>query len=147
VIRGGTALNIVPRDCSFEFELRHLPFDDPHAFLADVRAYAGRFLPDMHAIDPSTYIEFDPLSTLPGFDTGADSGIAALGRDCAGTHGHGKVSYGTEAALFHNASVPTIICGPGNIEQAHQPNEWITLDQLAHGEAFMQRLGERICVA
>jgi acetylornithine deacetylase len=147
VIRGGTALNIVPRDCSFEFELRHLPLDDPDAFLADVRAHAQRLLPAMHAVDPSTYIEFDHLSTLPGFDTGADSDIATVGRECAGAHGHGKVSYGTEAALFHNAAVPTIICGPGNIEQAHQPNEWIALEQLARGEAFMQRLGQRICVA
>jgi acetylornithine deacetylase len=145
VIRGGTALNIVPRDCSFEFELRHLPLDDPQAFIADVRAHAQRFLPAMHAVDPSTYIEFDPLSTLPGFDTGDDSDIAEVGRACAGTHGHGKVSYGTEAALFHNASVPTVICGPGNIEQAHQPNEWIALEQLARCVAFRERPGNRIC--
>jgi acetylornithine deacetylase len=147
VIRGGTALNIVPRDCSFEFELRHLPFDDPAAFIADVEAFAARFLPEMQAVDPDTYIEFDHLSTLPGFDTGDDSDIAALGRDCARTHGCGKVSYGTEAALFHNAAVPTLICGPGNIEQAHQPNEWVDLRQLAACEAFMARLAEHLSAA
>jgi acetylornithine deacetylase len=147
VIRGGTALNIVPRDCSFEFELRHLPFDDPAAFLEDVRAYAERFLPAMHAVDPATYIEFDRLSSLPGFDTGDDSEIAAVGRECAGAHGCGKVSYGSEAALFHNAAVPTIICGPGNIAQAHQPNEWVSVPQLAQGEAFMRKLGDRLCSA
>ena len=147
VIHGGTALNIVPRDCMFEFELRHLPFDDPDAFLRDVRAFAARFVSDMHAVDPATYIEFDHLSTLPGFDTLPDSDIAAVGSVCAGTHDHGKVSFGTEAALFHNASVPAIICGPGNIEQAHQPNEWVSLEQLARCEAFMERLGDRLCTA
>jgi acetylornithine deacetylase len=147
VIRGGTALNIVPRDCSFEFELRHLPFDDPRAFIADVKAFAARFLPAMHAVDPSTYIEFDHLSTLPGFDTPGDSAVAALGCDCAESHGFRKVSYGTEAALFHDASVPTVVCGPGNIEQAHQPNEWVSVAQLGQCEAFMERLGGRLCAA
>ena len=66
VIHGGTALNIVPRDCTFDFEIRHLPFDDPDAFFADVRAFAATFLPAMHAVNPDTWIEFDHLSTLPG---------------------------------------------------------------------------------
>ena len=145
VIRGGTALNIVPRDCSFEFELRHLPFDDPEAFFRDVRAYAERFLPAMHAVDCSTYIEFDHLSTLPGFDTQDGSDITALGKSCNGTDGCGKVSFGSEASLFHNAAMPAVLCGPGHIEQAHQPNEWIGLDQLARCEAFMERLADRLC--
>src|SRR5690348_498556 len=68
VIRGGTALNIVPRDCTFEFEIRHLPFDDPDAFFADVERHAQTYLPAMHAVDPETYIQFDHISTLPGFD-------------------------------------------------------------------------------
>ncbi len=147
VIRGGTALNIVPRDCSFEFEVRHLPFDDPAAFFRDVQAQAARYLPDMHAVDRSTYIEFDHLSTLPGFDTPDSSAIAALGRDCNGTQRCGKVSFGTEAALFHDAAVPTVICGPGHIAQAHQPNEWVAIDQLVRCEAFMERLADRLCAA
>jgi acetylornithine deacetylase len=147
VIRGGTALNIVPRDCTFEFEVRHLPMDDPAAFFRDVEAYAQRFLPEMHAVDPATFIEFDHLSTLPGFDTPDESAIASLGRDCNATHACGKVSFGTEAALFHNAAVPAVICGPGHIAQAHQPNEWVALDQLARCEAFMERLADRLCTA
>ena len=145
IIRGGTALNIVPRDCSFEFEIRHLPFDDPEAFFRDVRAYAERYLPAMHAVDPSTHIEFDHLSTLPGFDTQDGSDIAALGRSCNATDGCGKVSFGSEASLFHNAAVPAVLCGPGHIDQAHQPNEWIGLDQLARCEAFMERLADHVC--
>ena len=144
VIRGGTALNIVPRDCRFDFEIRHLPFDKPDAFFADVQAFAARFLPAMHAVDPATYIEFDALSTLPGFDTHDGSAITTLGHACNGTQSVGKVSFGTEASLFHGANIPAIICGPGHIAQAHQPNEWVALEQIARCELFMRRLVEHV---
>jgi acetylornithine deacetylase len=146
VIHGGTALNIVPRDCWFEFEIRHLPFDDPAVFFSDVERFAAKFTPGMHAIDPATYIEFDHLSTLPGFDTHDDSEIAALGKACNGTHDFGKVSFGSEASLFDNAAIPAVLCGPGHIAQAHQPNEWVGLDQLARCETFLRRLADRLCV-
>jgi acetylornithine deacetylase len=145
-IRGGTALNIVPRDCQFEFEIRHLPLDDPDRLLAEVEAYAATLVPAMRAVAADTYVAFDPLSTLPCLHTGGDSEIAALGRACSESTDHGKVSYGTEAGLFHGAAIPTVICGPGHIAQAHQPNEWVTLDQLARCEAFMRRLADRVCV-
>jgi acetylornithine deacetylase len=145
VIRGGTALNIVPRDCTFDFEIRHLPFDDPDAFFADVRAFAATFVPAMHAVNPDTWIEFDHLSTLPGFDTHDGSQITSLAHACNGTHDVGKVSFGTEASLFHGAAIPTVICGPGHIAQAHQPNEWVAIDQVAKCEAFMRRLVEHLC--
>ncbi len=146
-IRGGTALNIVPRDCSFEFELRHLPFDDPDAFLADVRAFAERFVPEMRAVSADTYIDFDALSTLPGMDTHDGSEIAKIAHQCNGHAEVGKVSFGTEAALFQGAEIATVICGPGHIEQAHQPNEWVSIEQLARCEAFMRRLADHVCVA
>ncbi len=145
VIRGGTALNIVPRDCAFEFEIRHLPFDDPDAFFADVAAFAQRFVPEMHAVDPATHIEFDQLSTLPGMDTHDHSEIAQLAHRCTGAGEIGKVSFGTEASLFFGADIPTVICGPGRIAQAHQPNEWVELSQLARCEAFMHRLSDHVC--
>ena len=144
IIRGGTALNIVPRDCTFDFEIRHLPFDDPDQFFRDVEAFAARFVPEMQAVDSNTFIAFDHLSTLPGFDTHDGSDITALGHACSGTGDVGKVSFGTEASLFHGASIPTVICGPGHIAQAHQPNEWVSLEQIARCEAFMQRLVERL---
>ena len=146
-IRGGTALNIVPRDCSFEFELRHLPFDDPDAFIADVKAFAERLVPEMRAVSAETYIDFDALSTLPGMDTHDGSEIAQIAHHCNGHAEVGKVSFGTEAALFQGAEIATVICGPGHIEQAHQPNEWVSLDQLARCEAFMRRLADHVCVA
>jgi len=145
VIHGGTALNIVPRDCTFDFEFRHLPFDDPDALFADVKRFAATLIPEMHAVDPATYIEFESLSSMPGFDTHGGSEIAELGRTCTGENDYAKVSFGTEAALFHNANIATIICGPGHIEQAHQPNEWISLEQLAACEDFMRNLGDGVC--
>ena len=144
VIRGGTAVNIVPRDCTFDFEIRHLPFDDPDAFFADVRAHADTFLPAMRAVAPDTHIEFDHLSTLPGFDTHDGSAITALAHACNGGGDAGKVSFGTEASLFHGADIPTVICGPGHIAQAHQPNEWVTVAQVAQCEAFMRRLVDHV---
>ena len=147
VIHGGTALNIVPRDCWFDFEFRHLPFDDPDELFAEVKGYAERFLPGMHAVAADTFIQFDQMSTMPGLDTQGGSEIAEIGKHCNGTHDYGKVSFGTEASLFHNAAIPTIICGPGHIAQAHQPNEWVALEQLAQCEAFMRRLADRLCVA
>ena len=147
VIRGGTALNIVPRDCHFDFEIRYLPFDDPDELFAEVEAYARRFLPEMHKVDAGTYIAFDALSAMPGLDTRGESEIAALGRSLAGADDHGKVSFGTEASLFHDAGIPAIICGPGHIAQAHQPNEWVAIDQLQRCEAFMRRLADRIAPA
>jgi len=147
IIRGGTALNIVPRDCWFDFEIRHLPQDDPDAFFAGVKAHAECFLPAMRVVAADAGIEFEALSTLPGFDTHGESAIAALGRDCTGTQDGGKVSFGTEASLFHRAAIPTIICGPGHIAQAHQPNEWVSVDQLSRCETFMRRLADRVCAA
>ena len=80
------------------------------------------------------------LSRCPASTRSDGSAIAALGHACNGTHDVNKVSFGTEASLFHSAGIPTIICGPGHIAQAHQPNEWVALEQVAQCEAFMRRL-------
>jgi len=122
-----------------------LPFDDPDAFFAEVKSCADSFLPAMHAVASGTHIDFDVLSATPGFDTHEGSEITALGGACNGTHEFGKVSFGTEASLFHNANVPTVICGPGHIAQAHQPNEWVALDQVSRCESFMRRLADQVC--
>jgi acetylornithine deacetylase len=145
VIRGGTALNIVPRECTFEFEIRHLPFDDPDELFAEVEAYAQRFVPEMRRVAADAGIEFTELSAMPGFDTRGDDAIAEWGRACSGAARQGKVSFGTEASRFHEAGVPAVICGPGHIAQAHQPNEWVSVDQLARCETFLRRLADRVC--
>jgi acetylornithine deacetylase len=101
----------------------------------------------MRAVSAETYIDFDALSTLPGMDTHDGSEVAQIAHRCNGHAEVGKVSFGTEAALFQGAEIATVICGPGHIEQAHQPNEWVSLEQLARCEAFMRRLADHVCVA
>ena len=154
VIAGGTALNIIPRDCDVTWEIRHHHLNSPDELFAQAKAFADSLVPAMQTVAPDTGITHVRTSMLPGFATDADSDIAKLCFACAGTDpaskdmpsSAGKVSFGTEASLFHNAGVPTIVCGPGHIAQAHQPNEWVTLEQLAWCERFMRRLADEICV-
>ncbi len=141
LIRGGTALNIVPAECSFEFEIRNLPHHDPESLMAEVRGFAQDVVPEMLAIDGATGIMFDEYNTTAGLDTGEQDEAAILARQLSGANGpSGKVSFTTEAGLFHASGIPTVVCGPGSIAQAHKPDEFIDLTQVAQGEAFLRRL-------
>jgi len=145
VIRGGTALNIVPHDCSFDFEVRHLPGDDPAALLAEFRRYVReRIEPEMQAIEPRAGFDIVQMSEIPALDTSAETGIVALVHELTGTADVGKVSYGTEASQFQRAGIPSVVCGPGSIDQAHKPNEYVDLAQVQACEGFLRRLMERI---
>jgi acetylornithine deacetylase len=146
VIRGGTALNIVPGECTFDFEVRHLPGDDPVALLEELQSHIATHIePEMHAIDSGTGIEIVQLSEIPALDTSPETELVALVHELTGTRDVGKVSYGTEASQFQRAGVPTVVCGPGSIDQAHKPNEYIELTQLQACERFVRRLLERMC--
>ncbi len=146
VIRGGTALNIVPHECTFDFEFRHLPGDDPDALFAEFMQFVEkRLLPEMHAVDPATGFTITPLSALPALDNGPEVEVVGLAQELSGNDDIGKVSYGTEGSQFQRAGIATVICGPGSIEQAHKPNEYVAVEQIAQCEAFMRRLMDRIC--
>jgi acetylornithine deacetylase len=146
VIRGGTALNVVPHQCVFDFEFRHLPGDEPDALLGEVKAFAqNRLEPEMRAVHASAGIVIEQLAEIPMLDTSAESEVVALAHELTGRHDLGKVSFGTEGSQFQRAGIPTVVCGPGSIEQAHKPNEYVTLDQVAQCEAFMRRLVDRLC--
>jgi acetylornithine deacetylase len=143
---GGTAVNIVALDARFLFEWRFLPDDDPDELLAEIEAFiAEEILPEMHAVSKDTGVTIERISYIPGLSTAADSDVVALAKALSGANDTIKVSFGTEGGLFQEAGIPSIVCGPGSIEQAHKPNEFITLDQVAKGEAFMDRLMERVC--
>jgi acetylornithine deacetylase len=145
VVHGGTQLNIIPRDCRFDFEFRPLPSQDPVLLFNELTAFAERELvPEMHAVNAETGIRWDKLSEFPGLDTDADSEVSRLVRQLTGGNSTGHVAYGTEAGLFAKAHIPSVVCGPGSIEQAHKADEWITLDQIARCEAFMERLVDRV---
>ena len=144
VIHGGTALNIVPKDCSFDFEFRHLPQDDPKALFTEVKRFAETELePQMHRVHPDTGFSWREISSFPGLDTDEDAEVTQLAKAASGGNATSKVAFGTEAGLFDAAGIPTIICGPGNIDQAHKPDEFVSLEQVALCESFLRRLVER----
>jgi acetylornithine deacetylase len=145
-VHGGTALNIVPKDCNFAFEFRYVPGVKPEALLAEVQAFAEqKLLPGMQAIDPAAGFSWEPLSSFPGLDTPVDSEIVAFVKSLTGANSVSKVAFGTEAGLFQEVGIPTVICGPGNIAQAHKPDEYVEIEQIALCEAFMGRLMDRLC--
>ncbi|WP_417686763.1 acetylornithine deacetylase [Roseibium sp.] len=141
-ISGGTQLNIVPGQCSFDFEFRALPEEDIDALVDEVKAYAKDVLePQMQAVDPDCGFSFHLISGIPGLATNADEEIVAFAKHLVGRNGHSKVAYGTEAGLFReDAGVPTVVCGPGSIEQAHKADEFIEKSELAACEAFLSKL-------
>lgn len=145
VVHGGTALNIVPLACHFDFEFRHLPEDDPHALFAELERYIDdTLLPEMRAVDPETGFRFEPLSHIAGLSIDEDSELVQLVKALTGANSTGKVAFGTEAGLFQEmAGIPTLVCGPGSIEQAHKPDEWIALEQIGQCEDFVRRLFAR----
>jgi len=144
-IHGGTALNIVPKDCEFDFEVRPLPGDDVAALVAELRDFAAnRVLPEMRAVRPETAIVIEELSSAPGLNTAVDAEVTQLAAALSGENTTTKVSFGTEGGLFQAAGIPTVICGPGSIDQAHKPDEYIDLDQVARCEAFLGRLIDRL---
>jgi acetylornithine deacetylase len=140
VVNGGTALNIVPKDCEFLFEFRNLPADDTQEMFAIVEARAAELTAEMQKIQPDTGIEFERISWFAGLGTEEDAEVVTLTKSFAQSNNTAKVSFGTEAGHYHHAGVPTIVCGPGDIEQAHKPDEFISLDQVAKCEQFFGRL-------
>jgi acetylornithine deacetylase len=141
VIRGGTVRNIVAGECVVDFDLRCVPGDDPHAIVAEIEAYARDVLePPMKAIAPDAGFTFEELALVPGLDTAADAPVTVLAKKLAGRNDHAKVAYGTEAGLFQEIGIPTAIVGPGSIEQAHKPDEYVEAVELAKADAFMERL-------
>ena len=144
-VQGGTALNIVPKDCHFDFEFRNLPEEDPRLLLQEVQDYAHKELePAMQAVAAGTGFSWEPLSAFPGLDTPEDAEVVQLAKALAGSNDCGKVAFGTEAGQFQEHGIPTVVCGPGSIEQAHKPDEFVSLEQLALCERFLTRLIDRV---
>ncbi len=98
----------------------------------------------MHAVSAATGFDYEVLTTLPGLALDADHELTAIVKQVTGANATGKVSYGTEGGYYQGAGIPTIICGPGHIAQAHQPDEWIAQDQLDACDAFIRRLADRV---
>jgi acetylornithine deacetylase len=146
VIKGGIATNVVPRDCEFFWEMRNLPSMSHDAMESEIADYARRELvPEMQRVDREAGIVFERGLDLPAFGIAPDAPLVRWAQDVARTAhmGTGAVSFATEASVFMDAGIPTVVLGPGSIEQAHKPDEFITYEQVAACEAFFARMIER----
>jgi acetylornithine deacetylase len=140
----GTALNVVPHRAEFVFEYRNIPGHDAWALLAEVRAHAEALLPAMRAIHPDAAIRLETRPALAPMSLPRGHALADLVRGLTGSNDAGNVSYGTEGGIFQEAGMAAIVCGPGDIAQAHTPDEWIAESELAACDAFLQRLADRL---
>lgn len=140
VMHGGIADNVVPEDCHFHYEFRNLPGTDADAMQARVTGYAASLQGAMQAVDPATGFRFEPICAVPAFLAAADDPAVRLAQRLTGSQQTTLVGFGTEAGLFQGAGIPTVVCGPGYIDQAHQADEFVSLQQLAACEDFLRAL-------
>jgi acetylornithine deacetylase len=137
---GGIADNVVPREAQFRYEFRDLPTADVRAMQAQLVAYARSLEPAMKAVAPDAGFEFETICEVPSFLGSADDAVTRLAQRLSGEKGTTLVAFGTEAGIFKQSGIPTVVCGPGSVNQAHQPDEYVSLEQLARCEAFMRGL-------
>jgi acetylornithine deacetylase len=143
LVQGGTAVNILARECRFSFDLRSPPGVDPEAVLSDFFAAARALDAELKARAPEAGVRIERRSGTPAFAPEIDGPAETLARLLAGDNGPGRVvSYAAEAGQFQEAGFSTVICGPGSIDQAHQPDEYVELSQMQRGAQFMGRLIE-----
>jgi acetylornithine deacetylase len=142
LIQGGIAANVIPKDCVFQFDMRTLPQASPDTLYQEIRAYAELLAKEMQTTDPSSGIDLKWVSQTVGLAAKETDAIVQWAMQLSRINTVGKVSYGTEAGLFQQMGVPSVICGPGDIAQAHSPNEFVALEQLAQCENFIDRILE-----
>ena len=139
IIEGGTAPNIVPKTCKFQWQVRSLPDADADFAPKRLKAFAEeRLLPRMKRVADTASIETQHLGGVPAFLAEPGSEAVALALALTGANSASAVSYATEAGLFEEAGCSTVICGPGDIEQAHAADEFVTVAQLDACMAFSQ---------
>jgi acetylornithine deacetylase len=144
-VEGGTILNIIPERASCVMEWRTVPQDDFFAEVEKLRRYLAEHVePAMKAVDPACGFELTVLDWIPGMSLDPAHELTTLVKLLAGSNSAGKVSYGTEGGLYQEAGIPTIVCGPGHIAQAHKADEWIAQSQLDACDAFLRRLADHL---
>ena len=147
MIHGGTAGNILARECAFLFDLRTPAGQDPMALLTDVFAAAARMDAEIKAKAPEGGVKIERRSLTPALAPEENGVAEAFARRLAGDNGPPRVvPYAAEAGQFQGAGFSTVICGPGSIDQAHQPDEYVEISQMQRGAAFMRRLIEDLSI-
>jgi acetylornithine deacetylase len=145
VISGGTALNIIPKTCRFKWEYRHIPGTDSREIINRLRAFAADIvLPMLRATAPEASIETETIIHYGGLRPDRGSVAEALALKCARKASSGTTAFGTEAGLFQEAGIPTVVCGPGSIAQAHRPDEFIAVDQVEKCTDFLRQLAQTL---
>jgi acetylornithine deacetylase len=141
-VQGGTALNIVPERCLVEFEARGLGINESKSVTDAIIAWAkAEIEPAMQKIEPSCGIDFEQMLDYPALDMQSNHSLVTLAKRLAGFSSHAKVSFGTEAGLFVSiAGIPTVVVGPGSIEQAHKADEFVQVSELHNCAGFIARL-------
>lgn len=139
-ISGGTAINIIPKSCSFGWEYRWLPDHEADEIIDRLNAYALDLVLDMKKVSPDCDIQTKHRAFAPGLRLVEGSAAEVLALALAEQNQTYAVSYGTEAGLFQATEIPTVICGPGDIADAHKPDEFIELSQIAACEKFVHNL-------
>ncbi len=146
-VAGGTALNIVPNHCSFLFEIRNIAAESPHQLLADFNDYAATLVKEMRQVSPECDIKVDITTEYPGLSTASDAAVVAFVRGLTEMSEPGNINFGTEGGLFSQVlGIPTVVCGPGSMDQGHKPDEYIHISEIQKCEAFMQRLINQLSV-
>lgn len=139
-VNGGTILNIVPEYCTFDFEFRNIPVHDGRKLFQEVKNYAeNSLLPRMKKKNLKAKIQFEELSEIPAFNSELELPLTQLCLSLSPYDTAGKISFGTEAGLFQNLGMQAIVCGPGDINQAHKPDEFIALSELDDCEKFLKQ--------
>ena len=145
-IAGGDVINIVPNHCRFDYEIRYIPEDDPHAIVRRIEDGARRIVSEARKVFKGADITFSPTTGYPAMNTCPDSEVVSFVTSLTGGNSTGKISFGTEGGLFEQQlGLATVVCGPGSIAVAHKPDEYIEESQMASCDAFLSRLLDRLC--
>jgi len=141
-VQGGTAVNIIPERCEFEYEIRNIPGQDPLQIAHQLEHYAQEeLLPKMLEVSDRSEIHWHTEAAFPGLDTPAEQSVNGwMKRILNSDEPLAAVSYGTEAGLFSDIGIQTVVCGPGSIEQAHRADEYVERHQIEACLRFMQDL-------
>jgi len=144
-IKGGTALNIVPKTCWIHWEIRGLPDEDVPALVEEIKTRAAReLIPQMQAVAADSGIQTTPTTSICTLRPEPGSPAETLVKRLARSNDVGSVSYGTEAGVFQTCGIPTMVCGPGSIDQAHKPNEFLAVSEMEKCIGFLTRLGDEL---
>ena len=146
-IEGGVALNIVPNQSSFMFEIRNLQEDNPQLLLDQIKEQAEKLLKPLRMDFPEAAIDFTITNTYPPLSTAKDAEVISFVKSLTGSNATIKVAFGTEGGLFSSElGIPTVVCGPGSMEQGHKPDEFISIEQLNKCDQMLDALLQRLII-